>query len=130
MDILDPSVHSTSFASLVQLPTPRSMLIFQIGVSAVFVSMLAQSRLEAPQDPPQTQEDLLATALQPIIAFVVLGSILTRTSSSAFFFSFTFTLFIDGLSIPFFSVVQRISRSMAKVRRATPQMDVDIPLGA
>ena len=77
-------MHSTSFASLVQLPTPRSMLIFQIGVSAVFVSMLAQSRLEAPQDPPQTQEDLLATALQPIIAFVVLGSILTRTSSSAF----------------------------------------------
>ena len=53
--------------------------LFQIGVGAVFISTLAQSRLETPHNPPQTQEDLLAIALQPIIAFVVLGSILTRT---------------------------------------------------
>jgi hypothetical protein len=39
---------------------------------------MAQSRLKAPHDPPQTQEDVLATALQPLVAFVVLGSILTR----------------------------------------------------
>jgi len=87
-----------------------------IGVGAVFIATLAQSRLEAPHDPPQTQEDLLATALQPIVAFVVLGSILTH-----------------GLSIPFFSVGRHtltISRSVVDqpdwllwVRRAPPQMD-------
>ncbi|KAF8263512.1 Cation/H+ exchanger [Lactarius quietus] len=74
-----------------------------IGVSAVFVSTLAQSRLKVPQDPPQTQEDVLATALQPIVAFVVLGSILTH-----------------GLSIPLFSVGKGIARSIAQ-RRTSPQ---------
>jgi len=53
-----------------------------MGVSAVFVSTIAQSRLEAPHDPPESQEDVLATALQPIIAFVVLSSIFTRTLPS------------------------------------------------
>ncbi|KAI9461270.1 Sodium/hydrogen exchanger family-domain-containing protein [Lactarius psammicola] len=89
-----------------------------MGVSAVFVSTLAQSRLEAPHDPPQTQEDHLAIALQPIVAFVVLGSILTH-----------------GLSIPFFSAGHRtltITRSIAappdwllRVRGAPPQVDVE-----
>jgi NhaP-type Na+/H+ or K+/H+ antiporter len=64
--------------------------------------MYAQSRLNVPQDPPQTQEDLLATALQPIISFVVLGSILTH-----------------GLSIPLFSVFQYITRLKAR------EMDVE-----
>ncbi|KAN0128122.1 Sodium/hydrogen exchanger [Lactarius tabidus] len=82
-----------------------------IGVSAVFVSTMAQSRLKAPHDPPQTQEDVLATALQPIVAFVVLGSILTH-----------------GLSIPSFSAGQCITRSIAR-RRAIPQ-DVECTVGA
>ncbi|KAH9007959.1 Sodium/hydrogen exchanger family-domain-containing protein [Lactarius deliciosus] len=97
-----------------------------IGVGAVFIATLAQSRLEAPQDPPQTQEDLLAIVLQPMVAFVVLGSILTH-----------------GLSIPFFAVGRHsltISRSVVHapewplwVRRAPPQVDAgrpDAPEGA
>ncbi|KAI9456621.1 Sodium/hydrogen exchanger family-domain-containing protein [Russula earlei] len=69
-----------------------------IGVGAVFISTLAQSHLEAPRDPPSSQQDVLATALQPIVSFIVLGSILTH-----------------GLSIPFFSMGRRtltISRSL------------------
>ncbi|KAI0276383.1 Sodium/hydrogen exchanger family-domain-containing protein [Russula aff. rugulosa BPL654] len=69
-----------------------------IGVGAVFISTLAQSRLEAPHNPPSSQQDLLAIALQPIVSFVVLGSIVTH-----------------GLSIPFFSVGRRtltFSRSL------------------
>ncbi|KAJ6481499.1 Sodium/hydrogen exchanger family-domain-containing protein [Mycena vitilis] len=58
-----------------------------MGVGAVFVSTLALSRLPAPHDPPQNQQELLAATLQPIVAFVVLGSIV-----------------IHGLSIPFFSL--------------------------
>ncbi|KAJ7628003.1 Sodium/hydrogen exchanger family-domain-containing protein [Mycena polygramma] len=58
-----------------------------MGVGAVFVSTLALSRLPAPHDPPQNQQELLAATLQPIVAFVVLGSIVTH-----------------GLSIPFFSL--------------------------
>ncbi|KAI0256138.1 Cation/H+ exchanger [Lactifluus subvellereus] len=87
-----------------------------IGVGAIFIVTLAQSRLEAPRSPPQSQQDLLATALQPIVAFVVLGSILTH-----------------GLSIPFFSIGRHtltISRSLVDqpdwllgVRRAPPQGD-------
>jgi NhaP-type Na+/H+ or K+/H+ antiporter len=61
-----------------------------IGVGAVFISVLAQSRLEAPHNPPSSQQDVLAIALQPIVSFVVLGSIVTH-----------------GLSIPFFSVGRR-----------------------
>ncbi|KAH8993997.1 Sodium/hydrogen exchanger family-domain-containing protein [Lactarius akahatsu] len=92
-----------------------------IGVGAVFIATLAQSRLEAPHDPPQTQEDLLAVAIQPIVAFVVLGSILTH-----------------GLSIPFFSIGRHtltVTRSVVAppdwllwVRRApAPQLDADRP---
>ena len=54
---------------------------FQIGASAVFVCNFAQTRLDAPRNPPISQQDLLATALQPIVSFVVLGSILTRMST-------------------------------------------------
>ena len=53
---------------------------FQIGVGAVFISTLAQSRLEVPHNPPTSQQDILAIALQPIVSFIVLGSIVTRMS--------------------------------------------------
>ena len=106
----------------------------------MFISTLAQSRLKAPQDPPQTQQDVLATALQPIVAFVVLGSILTRTSFTLFAtprLSMLTSLFTDGLSIPFFSAGRHtltISRSAVAAdppdwllwaRRAPPQMNPD-----
>jgi NhaP-type Na+/H+ or K+/H+ antiporter len=90
-----------------------------IGVGAVFISALAQSRLEVPHNPPSSQQDVLAIALQPIVAFVVLGSIVTH-----------------GLSIPFFSMGQRtltFSRSIVGdqpdwlnwVRRVPPQEDAE-----
>ena len=68
--------------------------LFQIGVGAVFICTLAQSRLEAPQNPPISQQDLLATALQPIVSFVVLGSILTRMST-CFYFGECLTMFTN-----------------------------------
>jgi hypothetical protein len=39
---------------------------------------LAVSRLPEPQVPPQSQQDILATVLEPIVAFVVLGSTIIR----------------------------------------------------
>ncbi|TFY83679.1 hypothetical protein EWM64_g332 [Hericium alpestre] len=49
-----------------------------MGVGAIFISTLALTRLETPQNPPQNQEQLLAAVLQPIVAFVVLCSIIIR----------------------------------------------------
>jgi sodium/hydrogen antiporter len=78
--------------------------------------MLAQSRLEAPHNPAESQKDVLATALQPIVAFVVLGSILTRMSTYSHLQEQLFiSTFADGLSIPFFSAGRHtltISRSL------------------
>ncbi|KAF7365764.1 Na-H-Exchanger domain-containing protein [Mycena venus] len=59
----------------------------KMGVGAVFVSTLALTRLPTPHNPPENQQELLAATIQPIVAFVVLGSIV-----------------IHGLSIPFFSL--------------------------
>ncbi|KAK0225802.1 Sodium/hydrogen exchanger [Armillaria fumosa] len=47
-------------------------------VGAVFISTLALTRLPEPQCPPQPQQELLATMLQPIVSFVVLGSRIIR----------------------------------------------------
>ncbi|KAG2345600.1 Sodium/hydrogen exchanger [Suillus weaverae] len=58
-----------------------------MGVSAVFVSTLALTRLPTPENPPADQAQYLAATIQPIVSFVVLGSII-----------------IHGLSIPFFNV--------------------------
>ncbi|KAG1775354.1 Cation/H+ exchanger [Suillus placidus] len=58
-----------------------------MGVSAVFVSALALTRLPTPENPPADQAQYLAATIQPIVSFVVLGSII-----------------IHGLSIPFFNV--------------------------
>lgn len=49
-----------------------------MGVGAVFISSLALTRLPVPHDPPQDQKELLAATLQPIVSFVVLGSIIIR----------------------------------------------------
>ncbi|KAF9269025.1 hypothetical protein L218DRAFT_1072685 [Marasmius fiardii PR-910] len=47
-----------------------------MGVGAVFVTSLALTRLPNPQDPPQNQTEVLASMIQPIVAFIVLGSII------------------------------------------------------
>ncbi|EDR06073.1 uncharacterized protein LACBIDRAFT_302195 [Laccaria bicolor S238N-H82] len=57
-----------------------------MGVGAVYTSTLAIQKLTTPQNPPITQEDMLTTALHPIVSFVVLNSIV-----------------VHGLSIPLFS---------------------------
>lgn len=49
-----------------------------MGVGAIFISTLALTELEKPQSPPANQQQVLATVLQPMVAFVVLCSILIR----------------------------------------------------
>ncbi|KAH7105072.1 Sodium/hydrogen exchanger family-domain-containing protein [Auriculariales sp. MPI-PUGE-AT-0066] len=73
-----------------------------MGVGAVFVSTLTLHRLPEPSNPPQDQTDLLALTIQPIVSFVILGSIL-----------------IHGLSIPFFNIGRRvhtITRTLSQSR--------------
>jgi hypothetical protein len=81
-----------------------------MGVGAVFISTLALKRLPTPHDPPQNQQELLATVLQPITAFVVLGSILVRKSIRSIFHPprSDLQLYPDGLSIPFFSFGRQV----------------------
>ncbi|KAF8891636.1 Sodium/hydrogen exchanger family-domain-containing protein [Infundibulicybe gibba] len=68
-----------------------------MGVGAVYISTLALHKLPVPHNPPESQADLLALTLQPIVSFVVLGSII-----------------IHGLSIPFFSLGKTVhSRTLS-----------------
>ncbi|KIY65349.1 hypothetical protein CYLTODRAFT_356931 [Cylindrobasidium torrendii FP15055 ss-10] len=68
-----------------------------MGVGAVFISTIALERLPHPGEHPTTQPEILARILQPIVSFVVLGSII-----------------VHGLSIPFFSFGKRtISLTMS-----------------
>lgn len=75
-----------------------------MGVGAVFISILALTRLPEPQYPPETQQELLATMLQPIVSFVVLGSII-----------------MHGLSIPSFSMGRNVSRTLSRSTRDVPE---------
>ena len=77
----------------------------QMGVSAVFVSALALTRLPVPANPPANQAQLLAVVIQPIVSFTVLGSIIVRT----YYFCLScdnqsVIPHPDGLSIPFFNL--------------------------
>lgn len=114
------------------------ILCLQIGVGAVFISSLAQSRLEAPQDPPSSQQDILAIALQPIVSFVILGSILIRMSHR-FRFRVRLSMFalLDGLSIPLFLAGDRIlalkpdqPNLLKWVRRESSQEDTERAVAA
>jgi hypothetical protein len=49
-----------------------------MGVSAVFVATLALTRLPTPEHPPANQAQYLAATIQPIVSFIVLGSIIVR----------------------------------------------------
>lgn len=51
-----------------------------MGVSAIFISTLALSRLPEPNDTPANQTEILAASLHPIVSFVVLCSIIIRKS--------------------------------------------------
>jgi len=76
-----------------------------MGVGAIFISALAAHRLPTPSIPPVTQKDVLASTLQPVVAFVVLASII-----------------IHGLSIPFFKasvgLTRKVSTSSLSTRHA------------
>ncbi|KAI6123867.1 Sodium/hydrogen exchanger [Pisolithus croceorrhizus] len=58
----------------------QSSEVLQMGVSAVFVSTMARTRLPLPPvGLPENPQQMLAATIEPIVSFVVLGSILVRT---------------------------------------------------
>ncbi|KAJ3713341.1 Sodium/hydrogen exchanger family-domain-containing protein [Lentinula raphanica] len=63
---------------------------------ALFSGHFALTELPTPHNPPHNQEELLALYIQPVVSFVVLGSII-----------------IHGLSIPFFSFLRLHSRTLS-----------------
>ena len=87
-----------------------------MGIGTIFISTLALSKLPKPHNPPETQEEILSAYLQPIVSFIVLGSVMIRGYN---FLSFNAGLIRntewgpDGLSVPFFSFGQNMSRSLA-----------------
>lgn len=62
-----------------------------IGIGAIYISTLAAQQLPKPNNPPATQTEFLALAIQPIVAFMVLCSVA-----------------IHGLSIPFSLLGRRV----------------------
>ena len=51
-----------------------------MGVGAIFISTLAASKLPEPVYPPTNQVEVLAGTIKPIVHFLVLSSVLIRTS--------------------------------------------------
>ena len=87
-----------------------------MGVGAIFISTLAVHQLPTPLNPPQTQKDILALCIHPIVSFVVFTSIIVRTSTvNRFYLSFNLCilLLLDGLSIPFFNLGKNVSRTVS-----------------
>lgn len=93
-----------------------------MGVGAIYISSYAVKRLPLPQSPPTSQVDILASSVQPIVAFVVLVSIFTRTDAMSFtIYLSSHSSNADGLSIPFFSVGRRMhSRTLSVASMGTP----------
>ncbi|KAJ3562772.1 hypothetical protein NP233_g9364 [Leucocoprinus birnbaumii] len=56
-----------------------------MGVGAVFISTLALHHLPEPHHPPQSQENMLAITLHPMVGFIVLVSIVIYGFSILFF---------------------------------------------
>lgn len=78
----------------------------QMGVGAIFIGTLALTRLPTPNFPPETSNDYLAYAIQPVVYFLVLCSII-----------------VHGSSIPFFNLGRRvhsISRTWTQGSNAEP----------
>jgi hypothetical protein len=80
----------------------------------MFISTLALHQLPLPSNPPETQQDILALSIHPIVSFVVLSSIIVRASAADhFFLSFILYTLLDGLSIPFFNLGKNFSRTVS-----------------
>ncbi|KZT32226.1 Sodium/hydrogen exchanger [Sistotremastrum suecicum HHB10207 ss-3] len=62
-----------------------------MGVGAVYISTLALTKLPKASDPPASQAEQLSATIQPIVAFIVLCSII-----------------VHGLSIPFFNLGRHV----------------------
>jgi hypothetical protein len=94
-----------------------------MGVSAIFVSTIAITRLPEAQSPPENQAQLLALTLQPIVSFVVLGSIIIRTFFVHLCYRFSQVLnhfATDGFSIPFFTLGRHVhSRTLSRSQSLT-----------
>ena len=91
-----------------------------MGVGAMFISTLALHQLPSPSNPPQTQQDILALSIHPIVSFVVLSSIIVRASAvNNFFLSFNLYILLDGLSIPFFNLGKNVSRTVSSTATLT-----------
>ncbi|PPQ70698.1 hypothetical protein CVT24_000180 [Panaeolus cyanescens] len=67
-----------------------------MGVGAVFISTMAITRLPEPHHPPESREDYLLIALESVVPFLVLASII-----------------IHGLSIPFFNLGVNVTRTVS-----------------
>ncbi|CAE6432421.1 unnamed protein product [Rhizoctonia solani] len=71
-----------------------------MGVGAIFISMLALTELSPSLGQMDNQVDRVSASIQPIVSFVVLGSI-----------------FIHGISIPFFSLSTWLHVTYIKAKR-------------
>ncbi|KAG6876771.1 hypothetical protein C0992_011852 [Termitomyces sp. T32_za158] len=83
-------------------------IIGPMGVGAIFISSLALHKLPAVHNSPKNEQELLAASLEPMVAFIVLCSI-----------------FIHGLSIPFFS----LGRATLSLTTTIPSMTPDWMIG-
>lgn len=57
---------------------------YVVGVGAIFIATLAAEKLPHPEVPPRNQADVLALAIEPVIAFIVMCSILIRKKPTLF----------------------------------------------
>ncbi|PLW11033.1 hypothetical protein PCANC_20502 [Puccinia coronata f. sp. avenae] len=72
-----------------------------IGVSGLFIAILATEKLPTPQIPPRTSLDVLALTIQPIMYLLL-----------------CFSVFIHGLSVPFFSLGKNFGSRVNSLRRS------------
>lgn len=84
-----------------------------MGVGAIFIATLAKVDLPLAArevEEPKSQTELLAATIQPIVAFMVLCSVVCRTFRDLSFRRVKADMLptSDGLSIPFFSLTRRV----------------------
>jgi hypothetical protein len=79
-----------------------------VGVGAIFIATLAAEKLPHPEEPPRSQADYLAVAIEPVVAFIVMCSILIRKKLALLKEQNSLPFLLDGLSIPFFSLGRRV----------------------
>lgn len=104
-----------------------------MGVGAIFISSLALHKLPQSHGALSSEEEILATSLETIVAFVVLCSIIIRDYVSfAEGVQITDCIFIDGLSIPVCELGKRVfsskKSSTPTARNGEPALAADISI--